>query len=579
MLQNSSNIQEENNFNYLYELFKIIYNDFLHYPNYSHFFNIENVFKFIFLEHKSTKKKENESEENKNLNFIKRSKLNKITVVYEKDKGKIKSFGEKFIENNKGKGYIYQKFLNELENINDIIKLPDDLENEDKKEFFRELMENCQFTKEEFYSNNKNEKIELLCELNDKGRLKIDEENFIGNIEQTLRQIFKDLEGDITIKNLEEFLGNEEKQAIKRLKLINIIMNDFVPEQKYIMLKKILEEIKAIIKKISWIKNSLLIFHRIKFQIEIRDMINIIKDIPEKSLNNFKDPKTKEKINNLMKLETTATNVEKVKDFLLFKVLYDEVNGNDQEKRFNIALNNLNELTVLFNSNNNASLIYEKNKAIFDKVKEKLNNDESKVDSFIKQMTDYFAISEKKELIDELTLIFKSKIFERDLKSTKYFFENTNYHKNNYDKFNEKISNKNKRLTEMNLAELKNSLKELKDNGIYDYKEENKKYCGLFSSLYEKKEAIEKQSKKKGEETNYYDDEKSEGKHHKKKNTNETQTGISGKEEEEEQGETDSKEYSSYEEGMTNKYISKKKIKKKLSIVLLHLYKLIRLQI
>ena len=50
-------IIEENNLYYFYELFNIIYNDYLKYPNYSHFFNIENFFRF--MEEEMSDKKNN----------------------------------------------------------------------------------------------------------------------------------------------------------------------------------------------------------------------------------------------------------------------------------------------------------------------------------------------------------------------------------------------------------------------------------------------------------------------------------------------------------------------------------------
>ena len=44
---NSNVIIEENDPYYFYKLFNIIYKDYIKYPNYSHFFNIENIFRFM----------------------------------------------------------------------------------------------------------------------------------------------------------------------------------------------------------------------------------------------------------------------------------------------------------------------------------------------------------------------------------------------------------------------------------------------------------------------------------------------------------------------------------------------------
>ena len=106
---------------------------------------------------------------------------------------------------------------------------------------------------------------------------------------------------------------------------------------------------------------------------------------------------------------------------MLFKILYDEEYGNDQEKRFNQAFKKLEDIKVLFNKKANIQEIYQKNKDIFNKIKEMISDNKSK-EEIIKQMTDYFEISEKKELINELTIILKSKKFEVDLKSITYLF-------------------------------------------------------------------------------------------------------------------------------------------------------------
>ena len=107
----------------------------------------------------------------------------------------------------------------------------------------------------------------------------------------------------------------------------------------------------------------------------------------------------------------------------------------------------------------------------------------------MKKVIKYFEIKDKKVLIKELTLIFKSKKYEMDLKSIIYFFENFQ-NNDNKDDWIKKLSVKYNNLSEMDLKDLEIKLKELKDSGIYDY-EGNNNYCKLFTSLYEKKEAID----------------------------------------------------------------------------------------
>jgi len=206
------------------------------------------------------------------------------------------------------KEFIYQKYINESENINYLIDLIDSLEKEDKRIFLEELMKKCQFTKEEFYSNKKNKKIDLLCELNKKlERTNCLNDNFLNldmDIEKILQQIFNDLDGKIPIKQLEEFLLNEEKQIIKRLGLIRIIICVLDPERLFVELKNINERIKNDIKELSSIKNSLSTFYKNKYQFEIGVITNFIKDIQENDLNYYKSEETQSKRKDLKDLRS-----------------------------------------------------------------------------------------------------------------------------------------------------------------------------------------------------------------------------------------------------------------------------------
>ena len=117
-LENNSNyIIEENNPYYFYVLFKTIYNDYINYPNYSHFFNIENIFKFMEKEITNIKNNEANTVENKieieNDNELKNfcaEGKDMLTIVYKNDNNPIKLFGGKFIEN------IFSNACMEIEN-------------------------------------------------------------------------------------------------------------------------------------------------------------------------------------------------------------------------------------------------------------------------------------------------------------------------------------------------------------------------------------------------------------------------------------------------------------------------------
>ena len=95
-------------------------------------------------------------------------------------------------------------------------------------------------------------------------------------------------------------------------------------------------------------------------------------------------------------------------------------------------------------------------------------------------------LEKKKKMIDDLTLLFNSKKYEMDLKSIIFFFKS--FRKD--DEWNKKLSNKYEKLSELNLEELIKNLNELKESGIYDYQTKSN-YSKLFTSLYDKKEAID----------------------------------------------------------------------------------------
>ena len=109
---NSKAIIVEKNPYYFYELFKIIYYDYIYFPNYSHFFNIDNIYRFMEKEMINYNEDENKDEvENKieiesnnkieNNNEIKnfcREGKDMMTIVYKNDNNGIKFFGDKFLE-------------------------------------------------------------------------------------------------------------------------------------------------------------------------------------------------------------------------------------------------------------------------------------------------------------------------------------------------------------------------------------------------------------------------------------------------------------------------------------------------
>ena len=386
------------------------------------------------------------------------------------------------------KEYIFKKYLSNINNIDNIIILIESLSEDNKIKFLKEIMKKCLFSREEFYSNYKNTKILLLINLYEKGKLDLSIEDIDASLEDKLKTIRDDMDGDIEKITLETFLKNGEEVVIKRLQIIKIIFKEYNPKEVYLEAKRQIARIDNDINELNFIKNSLSIFHRYTYHEKIKEITNVIKELKERSIKNYKRLDIQDIIqNSQLEYKPICKQVDYVKDIILFNVLYDEISGNDQQERFKKALFKLDNIKNSIKDKTPIKTIYEQNKSTFDKIKEILSNNEAKANQLINQIKRYCEINEDTELINDLTILFKSKKYEIDLKSIIYFFECYNPNDINW---NSSFQKGYENLSTMDLKELKNTLNELEKNGIYNYKE-NMNYFRVFASLYEKKEAID----------------------------------------------------------------------------------------
>ena len=228
-----------------------------------------------------------------------------------------------------------------------------------------------------------------------------------------------------------------------------------------------------------------MIFHRNLYNEDIRKITIILDEIENSPIQKFKAEETIKAISYLEKHNTLCNEIKKVKDFLLFKKIFENAQGKDQTEFFEDARKKLKTLKTLFDKNStNIEVIFNEEKfaPTFKDIREELGmKTENKSKEFISQMVDYFSIKDK-GVISDLKMIINSKKYENIIKSIKYFFNN----------FLDKklILPRNINLSEMNLETLKSTLKDLKTNDIYDY-EQNSPYYRVFTSIYEKKEAID----------------------------------------------------------------------------------------
>ena len=418
---------------------------------------------------------------------------------------------EQDLDFNEMKKYIFDEFTNKLDNENDIdniINLIDCLEGKDKKktkegigknekdkkkeeminEFLQQLISKNLFTKDEFFSGNQNLKISLLYKLYEKGKLQKNEEEYYENITNLLDTIKKDLEGEIKKSKLEEFLKNEQSFIKQRLQLIKLILEGFKPDEQYNLLKKRNDEINEDINKLKYIKDNIIIYFKDYYQDIIKRIIEVLKTNQNKKIVEYKGGRIGELIKETGGLKELADKINKVKNFLLFNVIYDMNYNKDETKYFENAYEILDKIGDCLKNNADIVELNNNYKDIIKKIKEKLSNNEEEANNFIDNLKDYYKI-DNTNLIDELTILFKSKKYELDINSIIFFFENY-FQKDNKD-WIEKLPPINyKKKWEEDFNNIKKDLNRLKENGIYDYKNIGN-YNKLFTCLYDKKEAID----------------------------------------------------------------------------------------
>ena len=151
----------------------------------------------------------------------------------------------------------------------------------------------------------------------------------------------------------------------------------------------------------------------------------------------------------------------------------------------------------------NATQIYESYKDIFEKIREKISNNEEKAQQFIQDLTKYYKLEDNKDLIEKLTILFKSKKYEKDINGIIFFFS---YFQKDNQEWNEKLSKeKYKDISKNSFEDILFKLEELKNNGIYDYNN-IEGYNKLFTCLNEKEEAFEFLFEKIGKDISYLKD-------------------------------------------------------------------------
>ena len=312
----------------------------------------------INYEEKNEKEKEEESLDNGDKSSDGSDKENNIDKAFDED--------DDGIDYKEMEKYIFNQFVNKLdedEDITNIINLIFCLEgkdtegsvqnhslrmednkgkgkenNENKRlnEFLKLLITKNLFKKDEFFSSNKNLKVDLLCKLNEKGIIKKNNEPYYDNILTLVKDIRDDLENKIQKEKIDDFLKNTDDIIKLRLNLIKIEINNYSPEDALKEIKKKIDKINESLKYLKYIKDNIIIY----FKDSQKDLIKRLKD----TIDNSKNMKIKfeggdidklvKEIENL-KLKDYADKINDVKNFLLFDELYSMTNGENFDDAYN----------------------------------------------------------------------------------------------------------------------------------------------------------------------------------------------------------------------------------------------------
>ena len=128
-------------------------------------------------------------------------------------------------------------------------------------------------------------------------------------------------------------------------------------------------------------------------------MVEYINKLENIKIKEYNDDRFIGPILELKNLESTAKQVDLVKGFLLFKVIYENTKGINQEIRFQKANIKLEEIKKVFKKDGKPNIdeIYKQNKYIFDSIKIKLINNEKRSEEFFKTFKKYFNIEDNKD--------------------------------------------------------------------------------------------------------------------------------------------------------------------------------------
>ena len=377
------------------------------------------------------------------------------------------------------------------ENLLEFINFLENLTEEDSNDFIQNIDNKYIIIESEFYSSERNLNIELFNMIKQKLNIK-DDNKYIKNNIKILGKIIKDIENkEIKFEHLKNFSNEEKKDIIlEKLKTLSLVPESVISQDEIDNLIKYYKEMNDSLNELVKFKNSLELYHQEIKKEEIKKINSNIETIQKETYSNFH--KRKKEIQPLIDESTEIVEkIKDVKDSKIFKIFYQKMSKDDK-----------NDKTIF----DKAYEEFQKFKQLLIEKGPDIINQESSQNDRIKRIKDLYQedkmiqneltslISGKKKNEEEVMIILNIKNFEKDLNAIFYFFS---YFNNNdivyreYKEWSEKCKDFSKKIDN---SEIKNILKELEENGLYNYKEniENKSnYIKFFHLFYGNGQALD----------------------------------------------------------------------------------------
>ena len=165
-----------------------------------------------------------------------------------------------------------------------------------------------------------------------------------------------------------------------------------------------------------------------------------------------------------------------MKDSHIFNLLYKHVNEKDSEKRFDKTFQNFEKVLYIKEDNEGEKDL--EAEELLNTIKKELteNQIQEEINTFIKKLG---------KVSERYVITIEANKHQKNINSIFYFY--SNYSKND-ENWNEIFSSKYKDIAKNDAQTLYIYLKELKQNEIYDYSNQES-YINFFLDLYELKEA------------------------------------------------------------------------------------------